>query len=68
MNGDKDRVESIEDKVVGNVKETAGKLTDDHKLEAEGKADNLMGDIKEGIADVKDKVGELFGRDKDDNK
>ena len=67
MDGDKDRIEGITDKVEGNVKETAGKLTNDRKLEGEGKADNVMGDIKEGIADVKDKVGELFGHKDDKN-
>jgi uncharacterized protein YjbJ (UPF0337 family) len=63
--GDKDRIEGAEDKLEGDVKETVGKLADDHKLEIEGKADNLKGDVKDGIADVKDKVGDIFHK-KDD--
>ncbi|WP_081709994.1 CsbD family protein [Arthrobacter sp. 35W] len=49
-----DRVESAADKLKGTVKEAAGKLTDNDKLEAEGKADQAKGKLKDAVEDVKD--------------
>jgi uncharacterized protein YjbJ (UPF0337 family) len=34
------------DKVVGNVKEAAGKVTGDKRLETEGKTDQAKGQVK----------------------
>jgi uncharacterized protein YjbJ (UPF0337 family) len=62
--GTKDRIEGTQDKLTGDVKEFAGKATGDREMEGEGKLDQLKGDIKDGIADVKDKVSELFDGDK----
>jgi uncharacterized protein YjbJ (UPF0337 family) len=42
------------DNVKGNVKETAGAVTGDRDLEAEGKTDQLVGKLKEAVDDVKD--------------
>lgn len=41
------------DQVAGSIKETAGKLTGDKQLEAEGTVDKLAGKVKEGIEDAK---------------
>jgi uncharacterized protein YjbJ (UPF0337 family) len=60
----KHRIDGAQDKVGGNVKETVGKATNDRELEGEGKFDQLKGDVKEGVADVKDKVSDLFDGDK----
>lgn len=49
-----DKAEAGFDKVAGKAKETTGKLTDNERLEAEGKADQLKGSAKEGIERVKD--------------
>jgi uncharacterized protein YjbJ (UPF0337 family) len=38
----------------GEVKEVAGKVTGDAKLEAEGKADKLKGKVQNAIGGVKD--------------
>ncbi len=46
------------DQLEGEVKEKAGKLTDDESTEAEGKAQGALGDVKEKAGDVKDKVDE----------
>lgn len=54
-----DRFDANRDKVEGNVKEGVGKLTGDERLEGEGKADQLKGKIKDGVADVKDKGRDL---------
>lgn len=54
-------VEGFADKVKGTAKETAGKITDDPKLETEGKLDKAKGAVKDAVEDVKtgiDAVGE----------
>ncbi|MBO1901730.1 CsbD family protein [Leucobacter weissii] len=49
-----DKIKAAADKVAGQAKETVGKLTDDDKLVAEGKADQAKGQAKETVEDVKD--------------
>lgn len=55
---DKDRLSGLGDKVSGNVKEGVGKVTGDKQTEGQGKAEQVVGDLKEGVADLKDKVSE----------
>lgn len=40
----------------GRAKETAGDVTGDDKLKAEGKLDQAGAKLKEGVADAKDKL------------
>lgn len=40
------------DKIKGNVKEAAGKMTGDKRLEGEGKADQVKGEAKKATQDV----------------
>lgn len=42
------------DKLKGTLKEGVGKVTDDKKLEREGKLDQAKGKAKDALADVKD--------------
>lgn len=51
---DRDRIEGAADKTKGRIKEAAGKLTGDAKLEAEGKADKAGGAVKNAIGGAKD--------------
>jgi uncharacterized protein YjbJ (UPF0337 family) len=51
---DKDRVEGVAHQVKGAVKEAAGKLTGDAKLEAEGKAEKAAGKVQNAVGGVKD--------------
>jgi len=53
---DKDRVEGIGKQAAGAVKEAAGKLTGDAKLQAEGKGDKVAGKIQNAIGGVKDSL------------
>ena len=46
------------DKAKGHVKEAVGDLTDNERLEREGKLDQASGDVKGAAEDAKDKVGE----------
>ncbi|RAI39045.1 CsbD family protein [Rhodoplanes roseus] len=51
---DKDRIEGSLDQAKGTVKEGAGKLMGDKKLEAEGKADKVSGKVQNTVGGVKD--------------
>ena len=51
---DKDRIEGAGDKAKGGMKEAAGKLTGDTKLQAEGKLDKATGTMKNAIGGAKD--------------
>jgi uncharacterized protein YjbJ (UPF0337 family) len=53
---DKEHVKSAADKASGAIKEAAGKVTGNEKLEAEGKFDKAKGEAREVIGDVKDAV------------
>ena len=44
---DEDRIKGSAEQAKGKVKEVAGKLTGDSKLEGEGKADQVAGKISE---------------------
>ncbi|MDB5601453.1 MAG: hypothetical protein JWN71_3497 [Xanthobacteraceae bacterium] len=51
---DKDRIKGSAEQAKGSVKEVAGKLTGDAKLEAEGKADKTAGKVQNAIGGLKD--------------
>jgi uncharacterized protein YjbJ (UPF0337 family) len=51
---DKDRIEGSTQQAKGVVKEAAGKLTGDSKLESEGKADKVAGKVQNTIGGLKD--------------
>jgi uncharacterized protein YjbJ (UPF0337 family) len=51
---DKDRVEGSAEQAKGKVKEVAGKVTGDSKLESEGKGDQVKGKIQNTVGGLKD--------------
>ena len=51
---DKNRIEGAADKAKGNLKEAAGKVTGDAKLQAEGKADKAKGAVKNAVGGAAD--------------
>ena len=51
---DKNRIEGAADKAKGSLKEAAGKMTGDSKLQAEGKMDKAKGAVKNAIGGAKD--------------
>jgi uncharacterized protein YjbJ (UPF0337 family) len=53
---DEDRIKGMADKAKGSVKEAAGKLTGDNKLQAEGKADKAAGEVRNTVGSAKDAV------------
>ncbi len=55
---DKDRSAGIGHQVKGSVKEAAGKVTGDKKLQAEGKTEKVGGKIQNAVGGAKDSVRE----------
>lgn len=53
---DKDRIEGSAQQAKGKIKEVAGKVTGDSKLQGEGKADQAAGKIQNAVGGVKDAV------------
>ena len=56
----KNRIEGTLDKVKGEGKEQLGQATDDKRTQGEGVLDQAQGEGKEGMADMKDKTGDLL--------
>lgn len=56
----KDRIEGSANQAKGKVKEVAGKITGDSKLETEGKADQVAGKVQNTIGGIKDTVKEAL--------
>ena len=53
---DKDRIEGAANQAKGSVKEVAGKVTGDSKLETEGKADKVAGKVQNTVGGIKDSL------------
>jgi uncharacterized protein YjbJ (UPF0337 family) len=51
---DKDRMKGVADQAKGTVKEQAGKLTGDTKLQGEGKVDKAAGKVENTVGGMKD--------------
>jgi uncharacterized protein YjbJ (UPF0337 family) len=53
---DKDRIEGAAKTMKGSVKDAAGKITGDSKMQAEGKADKMEGKVQNAVGGAKDAV------------
>lgn len=53
---DKDRIAGSANQAKGTIKEAAGRMTGDAKLEAEGKADKAAGKVQNAVGGMKDAV------------
>lgn len=53
---DRDRIEGSAKQVKGKIKDAAGKLTGDAKLQADGQADKTEGKVQNAVGGFKDKV------------
>ena len=62
---DKDRIKGSAEQAKGAMKEAAGKVFGDKKLETEGKADKAAGKVQNAIGGLKDAVR---GKTPDDEK
>lgn len=57
--GTDDKISNKAEQLKGKGKEAAGRATDDEQLEAEGKADQASGDIKQAGEKAKDAVRDI---------
>ena len=53
---DKDRIKGSAEQAKGAVKETAGKIFGDKKLETEGKTETIAGKVRNTVGGLKDAV------------
>ena len=51
---DKDRIKGSAEQAKGKMKEVAGKVLGDSKLESEGKGDQVKGRVENAIGGIKD--------------
>jgi len=56
---DREHIKGAADKAKGAIKDTAGKLTGDKKLESEGKLDKAKGAAHNAVGNVKDAARDL---------
>jgi uncharacterized protein YjbJ (UPF0337 family) len=59
---DKDRIEGAGNQVKGSIKQAAGKVLGDTKLQAEGTADKLKGKVQNAVGGAKDAVRDAADR------
>jgi len=71
MTDSKNKLENAKDKIVGEVKEAAGKVTGNEELELKGKIQSSKSDIKEKAGEVKEgiteKINDVIDKKKADN-
>ncbi|MCK9743968.1 CsbD family protein [Pseudomonas syringae] len=56
MSSTSDKVKGMANEAVGNVKQAVGKATDNDKLRAEGKVQELKGEGQQAKGEVKDAI------------
>ncbi len=59
---DKDRLSGAADQAKGAVKDAAGKMTGDTKLQAEGKADKAAGKMESAVGGAKDSARDALNK------
>lgn len=64
---DEDRTEGSAKQMGGKLKEGAGKLFGDQKMETEGQADQAEGKVQNAWGGMKDKAREAFGESGDND-
>jgi uncharacterized protein YjbJ (UPF0337 family) len=63
MEMDREHVKGTVDKAKGAIKDTAGKMTGDTKMQAEGKLDKAKGAARKVVGDVKDAARDATDND-----
>ena len=56
--GARDKAEGLLHEVKGKVKQVAGKITDNPRLEAEGTAEKIAGKVQGKVGEVKEVLGD----------
>jgi len=58
MTDSKGKLENAKDKIIGEVKEAAGKVTGNKELELKGKIQSSKSDLKEKAGQIKESIEE----------
>lgn len=58
----KDQVDGVGKQIKGAVKDAVGGLTGNGKLQAEGKADKVVGKVQQKVGDAKDAARDALKR------
>lgn len=61
MSSTTDKIKGLANEAAGSVKQGVGKATDNEKLQAEGKAQELKGDAQKTVGETKDIVKDKTG-------
>ncbi|MCX5577043.1 CsbD family protein [Kaistia terrae] len=56
MSSTSDKIKGLANEAVGNVKQGIGKATDNDRLRAEGKAQEIKGEAQQAVGKAKDAV------------
>jgi uncharacterized protein YjbJ (UPF0337 family) len=56
---------STTDKIKGRIKEAVGVITNNDRLKSEGQTDQVVGEVKEAVEKVKDKVARVVEKVRD---
>ena len=59
---DKDRIEGVGHQAKGAVKEAAGKMTGDGKMQAEGTTEKAAGKVQNAVGGAKDAVRDAVNK------
>jgi uncharacterized protein YjbJ (UPF0337 family) len=56
MSSTSDKIKGLANEAAGNVKQGVGKMTDNDRLRAEGKAQEIKGEAQQAVGKAKDAV------------
>ena len=68
MTDSKGKLENAKDKIIGEVKEAAGKITGNEELELRGKIQSSKSDVKEKAGEIKEGITEKINNVMDEKK
>jgi uncharacterized protein YjbJ (UPF0337 family) len=62
MSSTSDKIKGLANEAVGNVKQGIGKATDNDRLRAEGKAQEIKGEAQQAVGKAKDAVKNVIDK------
>jgi uncharacterized protein YjbJ (UPF0337 family) len=62
MSSTTDKIKGVANEAIGNVKQGIGKATDNDRLRAEGKAQEIKGEAQQAVGKAKDAVKKVVDK------
>ncbi|WP_029074102.1 CsbD family protein [Kaistia adipata] len=62
MSSTTDKIKGVANEAIGNVKQGIGKATDNDRLRAEGKAQEIKGEAQQAVGKAKDAVKNIVDK------